>query len=256
MNLFSKNIYAHGREKPIAKKAFSLVETITALIILAMFSSTVMVVINRCLTSTIDLAQHRRAFEVARENMETLLSQETVTETSDISDSDKYPEIQWQNTVETFSAPTGSHMWVRAICSAQYTDSDGEVQTVELTHWVTHLTEEQRKALLKQRAEEEQYLAEEILETIQQAADYAGVDPETIRQWIDNGMPITSYGYYIKDWLDLYEEYDGNPPDEAVKELKDTIQREKEQTETEEQENDEKSQPKEKIESEPKSKDK
>ncbi|MFA5252310.1 MAG: type II secretion system protein, partial [Phycisphaerae bacterium] len=84
------------RSKQILLPAFSLVEVMTALIILALISSSVLVVINRCMASAADSSLRMQAFEVARDNMETLLSRDEVEETVEYGSSDKYPEIKWQ----------------------------------------------------------------------------------------------------------------------------------------------------------------
>ena len=126
--------------------------------------------------------------------------------------SEKYPDIEWETTVETFYEPVNSKMWVRAVCLAEYVDAEGENQTVELTHWLTDLTEQQIQQLMQQ--EQEQFSPEQILETIEEAAEYAGVDVDTIQQWIDNGMRLTEDGFFIKDELDLYEQTGGNPTEE------------------------------------------
>ena len=194
-----------------AKPAFSLIETTTALIILALVSSSVLVVINRCMASTADLTLRMQAFEVARENMEILLSADSVKEMADYGSSDKYPEVQWQTVVETFYEPLASRMWIQAICSAEYTDTAGEVQTVELTHWLTDLTKKQLVEILEEEQKEKEQLAEQIIETEQEAVEYADVDEQTIQQWVENGMPKTEDGYYIKNQLDLYKWSDGNP---------------------------------------------
>ncbi len=194
-----------------AKPAFSLIESVTALIILALVSSSVLVVINRCMASAADLTLRMQAFEVARENMETLLSADSVKEMAEYGSSDKYPEIQWQIVVETFYEPLASRMWIQAICSAEYTDTAGEVQTVELTHWLTDLTKKQLMEILEEKQKEKEQLAEQIIETEQEAAEYADVDEQTIQQWVENGMPKTEDGYYIKNQLDLYKWSDGNP---------------------------------------------
>ena len=93
-----------------------------------------------------------KAFEVARENMETLLSQNTVEQMVEYGTSDKYPEIKWQTTVELFYEPIieQTQIWVRGICSAEYTDSAGEKRTVELTNWLTCLTREQLIQMIKE----------------------------------------------------------------------------------------------------------
>lgn len=192
-----------------AKTAFSLVETVTALIILALFSSTVLVVINRCMASAADSAIRMQAFEVARENMETLLSKGLVSEMTEYGSSDKYPQIQWQRTVETFYEPITSRMWVQAVCSAEYTDAEGQVQTVELTHWLTDVTKEQLLQILVQEQEESEQ--ENIIKIAEEAAQYAGIDEQTLQQWLADGMATTEDGYYIKSWLDLYLQTDGAP---------------------------------------------
>ena len=193
--------------------AFTLVEVMTALVILAIISSSVLVVINRCMASAADSALRMQAFEVARDNMETLLSKDSVEEMVEYGSSDKYPEIQWQTTVETFYEPVMEQMqiWVRAICSAEYADTAGDVQTIELTQWLTGLTKEQLIEIIKEEQREKERLAEELIETIEDAAYYAGVDVTTIQQWVENGMPQTEDGFYIKDWLDLYARTNGKP---------------------------------------------
>ena len=60
------------------RNAFSLVEAATAVIILGLICSGVLVVIDRCMTSAADSALRMQAFDVARENMEKLLATEPV----------------------------------------------------------------------------------------------------------------------------------------------------------------------------------
>jgi len=144
----------HGR-------AFSLIEVVVALGILALISSSVLVVINRCVTSAADSAQRYQAFEVARDNMEALLSKNSVKEMAEFGSSDKYPGIQWQTVVETFYEPITARMWIQAICSAEYTDTAGNLQTIELTHWLTDLTKKQLLQIMEERKKEKERLAEE-----------------------------------------------------------------------------------------------
>jgi len=192
-------------------KGFSLPEVVAALVILGLVSSSVLVVINRCMVSATDSALRMRAFEVARENMEALLSRDSVKEMVEYGSSDKYPGIEWQTVVETFYEPLTARMWIQAVCSAEYTDTDGEVQTVELTSWLTNVSEADVRKILEEQQKEDELLAEQIIETEEEAADYAGVDEQTIRQWVENGMLKTKDGYYIKNQLDLYRDNDGNP---------------------------------------------
>ncbi|MGA1979777.1 MAG: prepilin-type N-terminal cleavage/methylation domain-containing protein [Sedimentisphaerales bacterium] len=139
--------------------AFTLVEVMTALVILAIISVSVLVVINRCIACAADSALRMQAFEVARDNMENILSKDSVEEMVEYGSSDKYPEIKWQSTVEAFYEPAAEQIWVRGVCSAEYTGTAGDVQTVELTHWLTGLTKEQIIQMIeeKQKEKEQKY---------------------------------------------------------------------------------------------------
>ena len=196
------------------KKAFSLVEVLMAVAILALTCSSVLVVIERCVASAAESALRMRAFEVARENMEKLLASTSVKESIEYGQSEKYPDIGWQTVVETFYEPITARMWIRGVCSAQYFDSEEQEQTVELTHWLTDLTKEQLLQLEKRDEEELEELAAELIETLEDAADYAGVDVETIEQWLQNGLLTTEDGSFIKDNLDLYMNSNGDPSEE------------------------------------------
>jgi prepilin-type N-terminal cleavage/methylation domain-containing protein len=193
------------------KKAFSLVEVLTALAILALTSSSVLIVIDRCVASAATSALRMKAFEIARENMETLLASPSVQESVEYGESDLYPAITWQTSVETFYEPVTARMWLRGVCQAEYTDPNGHEQTVELTHWLTDLTKEQLLQMMKQDDAGQNGVAGQLLETVEEAAEYAGVDVETIEQWLDNGLLTTEDGSFIKSNLDLYKQNNGNP---------------------------------------------
>lgn len=193
---------------------FTLVEAVTAVIILGLIASSMLVVINRCTASAADSALRMQAFDVARENMEKLLASNSVEESVEYGTSDTYPEIKWETVVETFYEPLTTRMWVRAICSAEYDDSAGETQKVELTHWLTDVTKEQLLEIAEREQEQEQQLAEQLIETVEEAAEYAGVDIDTIQQWLENGMLTTEDGAFLKANLDLYKRTNGSPADE------------------------------------------
>ncbi|MHC4618052.1 MAG: prepilin-type N-terminal cleavage/methylation domain-containing protein [Planctomycetota bacterium] len=216
----SKNISL--RRLP-ARRGFSLPEVMAALMILAFVSTSVVVVINRCINAAADATLRMRAFEVARDNMEKLLAAEQVTEMTEYGASEIYPEIEWETAVEAFYEPVTSRMWIQAVCSAEYVDTEGEIQTVEMTHWLTNLTKQQVLRLMEETEEEKRKLAEaeQLVETTEEAADYLGVDVETIEAWAADGMPRTKDGSYIKLYLDVYDEYDGYPPPEALQEAAD-----------------------------------
>ncbi len=198
---------SNTKRKVRTSGAFTLVEVVTALMVLALFTSSVLVVINRCAGSAMDSGLRMQAFEVARENMETLLTSELLQESIERGQSEKYPGIQWETTVESFYEPITSRMWIRGVCTAEYEDSAGEKQTVELMHWLTDLTKDQ----LLQMAKKDEQGVGELLESLEDAAEYAGVDVETIEKWVEDGMLVTDDGEFIKQNLDLYKEAGGAP---------------------------------------------
>ena len=193
---------------------FTLVESVAAVALLAFIGVSAWVVMDRSIMSAADSTQRMRAFEIARENMETILGSAAVSEKTEYGISEKYPDIRWQTTVESFYEPVDLRMWVRAVCLSEYTDSKGERQQVELVHWLTGLSKAQIQELKRRKALKEQMLAEHIIETEDLAAQYAGVSVETIRQWALNDMPVTESGEFLKPWLDLYLRTDGSPTDE------------------------------------------
>ena len=127
--------------------AFTLLEVLTALAILAFTSSTILLVINQCMASTANSALQMEAFQVARENLEQVLVSESLTENVDFGTSELYPDIAWRTSIEAFSEPIGGQMWTRAVCSADYVDAVGETQTIELVHWIGPLTDQQANQL-------------------------------------------------------------------------------------------------------------
>ena len=159
---FSKNVIASAaKQSHYRGTAFSLIETVAAVAILAIVCSTVMVVINRCVDSTANSIIQMQAFEVARENMEKLLVSDSASNGIEYDYSEKYPEIQWQKRIETFYDPLTKRMWAQAVCSAEYIDTNGDTQTVELTHWLTGLTEKQIKEIKEAKEKEEEMLSEQ-----------------------------------------------------------------------------------------------
>ncbi len=194
-------------------------EVIAATGILAIIASSVWVVIERCMNATANVKLQTEALYIARENMENILSRAAVEETTEFGTSDRYPAIQWENVVETFFEPISSQMWVRAICTAKYSDSKGQEQTVELIHWLTGLTKGQLLQILTRQEESNEKLAPQLIETIEDAAIYAGVSADTIQQWLDNGMLTTEDGSFIKNNLDLFKLNNGNPGEADKKNL-------------------------------------
>jgi len=199
-----------------ARRAFTLIEIVVALAILALICSSVLVVFERAFNAASDSNQRMRAFEIARENMEKLLATDSVSEMAEYDISTRYPDITWQSTVESFYEPITNRMWLRAVCSAEYTDSSDNRDTVELTHWLTSLTKGQILTMIQQRALEQAEMM--IFQDIEQASEYADVDVETIKEWVGNGMPLIGDGFFTAPMLDLFKQEKGNPDPKKVQE--------------------------------------
>ncbi len=200
MNYHSKNISFAKRRR----KAFTLVEVIAATTIIGILASSIMVVFIRCTSAVRDSTRRVQALEVARENMETLLGQENVSEQVVYGYSDKYPSIQWINRVETFYEPVRQKMWLRAICSAQYEDSGGETKSVEFTHWLTKLNKKQVQQIRDARRKMEDLAGQSGLNslgqlpttqqrpnkqnnpsTIELPENLSEMTPEELKMWLD-----------------------------------------------------------------------
>ena len=143
-------------------KGFTLLEVIAATALLAIVVSTVLVVVNDFMISTMDTKSKMIAFNIARENMETILAKNIVEEFVEYGYDELNPDIEWETEVKSFTEPVNSDMWIVAKCSAWYTDSNSERQAVELTHWITGLSaddikkiEEQEKLLSGEDPEDE-----------------------------------------------------------------------------------------------------
>jgi hypothetical protein len=175
----------------------------------------VLLVINRCMASTANSAIQMEAFQVARENLEKVLAAESVGESVEYGTSELYPDISWQTVIETFSEPVTGQMWVRAVCSADYIDSTGETQTLELVHWIGSLTDQQMNQLA-QGEDLEALAAEQLIDSVEEAADYAGVDADTIDEWVEKGLQMTDEGAFIKYNLDIYRQSGGEPSEEDM----------------------------------------
>ena len=168
-----------------AAKAFTLLEVAASLIILALITSSALVVINRCMKATIDETVKVQAFEIAREKMEKLLAANAVEEMLEQGTSEEYPDIQWLTAVEPFYEPITSKMWIRAVCSATYTDTHDEPQTIEFAHWLTDLTKKQIIDILKQKQLQKQERFAEIQEFLW---DYIDTVPEDLLLELYNQM--------------------------------------------------------------------
>ncbi len=208
---YKKHCYSAGMS------GFSLIETTAALVILSFFTTGILVVINRCVSGTADMALRRHAFQLVRNKMEDLLSSSSVRTMEEYGFSEVYPEVEWKTTVETFYEPVGGRMWTRAICSAEYPDSSGEYQSVELIHWLSNITQSQLAMILQERQKLKDEARRLLIDTLDRAAEYAETDEGTILEWIDKGMQLTEEGLFIKGQLDLYLRTNGEPTSEEIR---------------------------------------
>ncbi len=195
-------------------RAFSLLEVLTALAILALTASGVLFVVNQNVSAAADSAHRLEAFDLARENMERILTAPSVTETVEFGTSDLHPNITWNTSVETFSEPAEGTIWLRAVCAAEFVDSLGETQKVELVHWLTPLTEQQA-AQFTGSDETESLSGGQVIEGSENAAQYAEVDTDTIEQWLNNGLVVMSDGSFLRHNLNIFIRSQGNPSEAA-----------------------------------------
>jgi prepilin-type N-terminal cleavage/methylation domain-containing protein len=149
--------WAFRKNLSVCRSAFTLIEVSVALIILGMIVATVLVVANRAIDTVVLWQTKMEAFEVTRENMEKILAQSSVSDMVEYGIDEKNPDITWEKTIESFYEPITSRMWMRAVCTTQFVDSQGEEQKIELTHWLTSLSKQQVLQILEQKLREERY---------------------------------------------------------------------------------------------------
>ncbi len=105
-----------------------------------------------------------------------------------------------------------------------------ETQSIELTHWLTDLTKQQLLQIIEEKQKQLGESADETFETVEEAAAYAGVDVETIEQWIENGMLLSEEERFSKKMLDLFREYQGEP---SIEDIEKVVAKEKEEEDLE-----------------------
>ena len=148
------------RKNPLdCRKAFTLIEVSIALVVLGMIAASVLVIVNRAIETVVLWQTKMQAFDIARENMEKILSQSSVSDMVEYGASETNPDITWETTIESFYEPVTNNLWVRAVCDAKFVDSEGGEQKIELTHWLTSLSKDQVKEVLEQKQREDSYQA-------------------------------------------------------------------------------------------------
>lgn len=172
----------------LARAGFTFVEVVAALMILGVITGSVLVVLNRSVEVVIDGRSRMQAFERARRNMEELLSSSSVSDKAEFGPDELNEDIEWETVVESFNEPVNSKMWIRATCSASFTDRHGERQRVELTHWLTQLTKAQELQILDQQRRQQEFLD-------QTEGNPFGNDPDGLTQYAES---LISMGDYAK----------------------------------------------------------
>jgi type II secretory pathway component PulJ len=129
---------------------FTVVEVMASLMIIALICSSVLLVVKQQVIALGESRLRMEAFEKARDNMENLLAAGSIGEMDDYGVSEKNPNIEWETIVEPFSVE-GDKMWVRAVCTATYPDANGQPQKVELTHWLTDVSDNVMKQIQKDK---------------------------------------------------------------------------------------------------------
>lgn len=204
---------------------FTLIEMIVSMLLLGMIGGRVMITIDRCMDAAQELALRRQAFSVARENLEQVLTRLSLEEGIEQGTSDVYPAITWETTLETFGEPVSGKTWARVICSASFEDEAEETQTVELTHWLTEVTEEGADNSNSSEAAADREF------TYDEALDYAGVNEQTLAQWVEAGLKQSADGTFIEHNLDIFIRANGQPTDEEIDTQVDSLRELREQME-------------------------
>ena len=200
-------------KRRFCRTAFTMVEVAAALVLLSMILSSVLVLMNRYVDSVIDLQLRKEAFELARGNMEQLLAESKLSDMTEFGDSEVNSDIEWQTLVEPFYEPITNRMWIRAVCSAGFTDRKGEYESIELEHWITNLTAAQVKQIIAQQQVEAEYLdllagGEDsvIQETTEAYLKQEGLDHEAYKRFTEQ-QKRKKLEYISEKGFEGYEEY-------------------------------------------------
>lgn len=134
-----------------------------AVTILVIITVSILTITDKCVESMIDNELKIQAFKIARQNMESLLSESSVSEMIEFGSLEENPGIEWELKVEASMDTPGNEWWLKAISTASYPSPGGDREYIELTHWLTDLTDAQVKQIEKQRQLELEFM-DEIIE--------------------------------------------------------------------------------------------
>jgi type II secretory pathway pseudopilin PulG len=188
---------------PRGSGAFTLIEVVAAITVLALIVSTSLVIINNCLEASINLRLRMSAFGLARENMEKLLGAAAVSEFVDYGDSNDTQGMSWETRIEPFYESHTARMWIQAVSSASWYDTGNQLQKIEFTQWLTDLTKEDIGRIIDRRQRQQEALDQDMIAQVQDlykkalaardAADTKGYADmvELCRQIIDD-YPLTT----------------------------------------------------------------
>lgn len=176
----------------VARDGFTLVEVLAAVALLSIMLTSFMVVMNRYVGVVIDMQLRQQAFELARGNMEQLLSESKLSDTAEFGTSELNPEIEWQILVEPFNEPVRNAMWIRAVCSANFYNSKGELEDIELEHWITNLTPAQIRQIMAQQKAEDEYA------NLLAGGETLAIQETTIAYLREEGLDYQAYEQFVK----------------------------------------------------------
>jgi hypothetical protein len=182
------------RGKPY--KAFTLVEVAVTIVVVGLIVGSSMTIMDRIIGAMMDMRLRADAFETARQNMELLLSKTSVSDVAEYGVSEVHPDIQWQTVIEPFYEPISNAMWVRAVCSAGYTDSKGQYQELELEHWLTNLQANVVRQILLQQKMETEYL--DLMSGTASGQAEAAMQEATISYLTEMGLDVDAYTNFLE----------------------------------------------------------
>lgn len=178
------------------RPAFTLVEVAVTIVVIGLIVGSAITILERIVGAMADMRLRANAFELARQNMESLLASANVQDKTEYGVSEIHPEIQWQTVIEPFYEPVTNAMWVRAVCSAGFNDSKGQYQSIELEHWLTNLSAEVVRQIIQQQKAEEEYL--DLLSGTSSGQEEAAVQETTIAYLEEAGLDVDEYQNFLE----------------------------------------------------------
>lgn len=171
------------------------------MVLLGLLLASTLMLINDYIDTIIDYKLRNQAFELARSNMEQLLSENLLSDKDEYGTDEFNPELDWETLVEPFYEPVTNQMWIRAVCSSGFLDSRGQRQDIELEHWITNLTPVQIKQIAAQQKAEKEFM------DLLQGGALTDVQKATVAFLLEQGMDVEAYRKFLKQQLREKLEY-------------------------------------------------